>query len=548
MPANQQYNPLDPQPYTPPQLPEVQAPPVPQIAQEPARITETPKAKIGNIAQLLDSGFRGYMAGKADKTARDVMKFKRQNDNLQAASAMASQNLQGMVQSGALTDQQAREIHQGKRPDGMNDEQFNAARQAVGAVDGTWSAMMDFQGQHIGAMGGGAKKGKKKDQGGGADNPLAMLSSNDPAQKMQGAYALRKQMGPSVYFQLGDSKAIQQRKQQTANENESGAIASDLNVRTDRLHKDLADQNALPQSKERDDKIAGIKQQITAMAPDAKEKVPTNPFQGNWEAAIAENGGRPLNAKQAQHVAEISQTEKTPTSKLAGAVEAFVRGNDGKQPTYEQYKKIVKEIDDIDPIKQMREDLAKQRLDDQQQRQVDTLTRQAETDSTHNTDTIHKRMADLNAKTQRLGSQAAQLNLDTPEGKAEYKKEAQQIEKDDYAKKIQIGADLQRKLAEHGIEVDIPVPEPWETSNLGAEGGKPEQAQSLAAEYIKTHTPKPIAVATKKNSASQNSEELPAEAKAKLKKGHKLTFGNGSAWTLDDNGKPVMLSPPTQGQ
>src|ERR1035441_1593392 len=245
MPTPQQYDPTNPHPYTPPQLPEVQAPPVPQIAQEPARITETPKAKIGNIAQLIDSGFRGYMAGKADKTARDVMKFKRQNDNLQAASAMASKIGQSMVQSGALTDQQAREIHQGKRPDGMNDEQFNAARQAVGAVDGTWSAMMDFQGQQIGAMGGGAKKGKKKDQGGGADNPLAMLASNDPAQKMQGAYALRKQMGPSVYFQLGDSKAIQQRKQQTANENESGAIASDLNVRTDRLHKDLADQNAL---------------------------------------------------------------------------------------------------------------------------------------------------------------------------------------------------------------------------------------------------------------------------------------------------------------
>src|ERR1035441_473519 len=116
MPASQQYDPSNPTPYTPPQLPEVQAPPVPQMAQEPARITETPKTGLGNIAQIFDSGLRGYMRGKADKTAKDVMTFKRQSDNLQTASAMASQNLQSMVQSGALTDQQAKEIHQGKRP------------------------------------------------------------------------------------------------------------------------------------------------------------------------------------------------------------------------------------------------------------------------------------------------------------------------------------------------------------------------------------------------------------------------------------------------
>lgn len=242
MPPAQQYDPNNPTPYQAPELPAITPPPQSQSTQEPAQIQRGPMNNLGGFAQLGNSIFKGYMQGKAQKTVTDAIKFKRTDDNLQYASQMAAQNLKGMVDSGELTREQVNQIHQGGKPEGMSDEQFKTAQQAVGAVDATWQSMMAFRGQHIGMNDPGmsGKKKKSKDQNSGdSNNPMAMLASNDPQQKMQGAYLLMQQMGPAVYHQLGDSK-------QNAVRREAADLSAGNELSEQKRQKEVNDLAAIP--------------------------------------------------------------------------------------------------------------------------------------------------------------------------------------------------------------------------------------------------------------------------------------------------------------
>jgi hypothetical protein len=220
MPPAQQYDPNNPTPYQAPELPAITPPPQSQATQEPAQIQRGPMNNLGGFAQLGNSMFKGYMQGKADKTVKDAITFKKQDDNLQTAYNMAAQNLKQMHDSG--TD--------------PNSDEY---KQALSAVQGTWQGLMTFRGQHLPGDEGGGKKGKKSKDGGDQNNPIAMLSSDDPTQKMRGAYAVMMKLGPPVLHQLGDPKQAAQRR-------ETADLAAGNELADQKRQKEVNDLAAIP--------------------------------------------------------------------------------------------------------------------------------------------------------------------------------------------------------------------------------------------------------------------------------------------------------------
>jgi hypothetical protein len=224
MPNQQQYDPANPQPYTAPQLPDVVTPTIQQAESKEQEfapnIQRGPMNRLGGFAELGDNLFRGYMRGRAERTVKDAVKFKKQDDAYQYGYQVSSQNYLS-VTNGGLPPDQLKQVRSGQKPAGMSDDDFKQVQQAVGAVDASYNSLMQFRGQHIPGVDDKSGKKNKKTQKETATDPLQMLTSTDPQQKMQGAYALMLKMGPGVYYQHGDQKAAQQRRDTSSMENQN---------------------------------------------------------------------------------------------------------------------------------------------------------------------------------------------------------------------------------------------------------------------------------------------------------------------------------------
>src|SRR5277367_313421 len=153
----QPYNPLNPTPYQAPVLPD------PTPAQPSPLPTQMPEAngavkKSGAIATVADGILRGFMAGRAQGQAAQVMKLKKKTDDLQNSYNQDAVRLYQLTQAGV----------------DPNSDEYKAAKSSV---DGSWGALMDFYGQHVQPQDDGKKKSKAKQVEGGI---IGALQSKDP--------------------------------------------------------------------------------------------------------------------------------------------------------------------------------------------------------------------------------------------------------------------------------------------------------------------------------------------------------------------------------
>jgi hypothetical protein len=130
---------------------------------------------------------RGYMRGKQEYNAQQVMKNKAKTDNLRNSYNQDAALLYQMAQSGA-------------------DPKSPEYQQAVSAVQGSWGALNDWIGQHVDQDDGKKKKSSKSKSGNQqqqpVQDPLADLKSPDPNTRARALYQLQKKMGPPVLWQV----------------------------------------------------------------------------------------------------------------------------------------------------------------------------------------------------------------------------------------------------------------------------------------------------------------------------------------------------------
>lgn len=173
------YSPTDPTPYEAYQPPEPLPPaPSPTQDQQPEVPNLGAVKTSGAVAYAVNAGLRGFMQGKAHGEAVKAIRLKKQVDDIQGLYNTAAQNLLQLKQSGVA-------------------ENSPEWKQAKSNVDGAWSALMSFYGQHLAPP---EKKRGKAAQAG--HNLLDMFRSQDPAQVSQAWYAIAQKMGPPVYSQI----------------------------------------------------------------------------------------------------------------------------------------------------------------------------------------------------------------------------------------------------------------------------------------------------------------------------------------------------------
>src|ERR1700691_1143727 len=119
----QAYNPTDATPYQAYQPPEPPpAPPPTQLTQQqPYQFTGAPTTHLGAAAGLLDNIFRGYMRGKEEGQAKQVMQMRAKSNNLRNTYTQDASLLYQMAQNGV-------------------DPTSAEYKQAVSAVQGSWGA------------------------------------------------------------------------------------------------------------------------------------------------------------------------------------------------------------------------------------------------------------------------------------------------------------------------------------------------------------------------------------------------------------------------
>ena len=518
MPPAQQYDPNNPTPYQAPDLPQITPPPTPQTAQEPAQLQRGPMTNLGGIAEVLNSGLKGYMQSKADKTLKDYYNFKKQDDNYQSTYNMAAQNLKTLHDSG--TD--------------PNSDQY---KQAVSAVQGAWQGLMTFRGQHmgIGDPGMSGKKKKSKDSQGGGDpnNPIAMLSSNDPQQKLQGAYAMMARLGPPVLMQLGDPKIAAQRKQ-------TAELSAGNELSEQQRQKEVNDLAAIPASQRTPEQQARYTELTTKPV---QPKEPTNAFQGAYQAFVETNKRQPT-PEEVYTMGEKTREGKEPSSPFAAAAQAKEREL-GRPLTEKEVYDVYHNTKEADPFAQQRADIAQQNLNDRQTKYANQI--QSDADKAV---AAHKKSID--ARADELQKEVDNDKIHYTDD--DYKKRIQQIERDDYQGMIRIGTNLATKLRRNGIGATVPMPKPWEKSTLDkgeldkilTQPELPPISEPQGGETL--GVPNNLGGGKPSAGVSTHGQEelgLPPEIAKQLKPGFISNLSDGSRWTMK-NGKPFQVSAGTQ--
>lgn len=109
------------------------------------------------------------------------------------------------------------------------------------------------------------------------------------------------------------------------------------------------------------------------------------------------------------------------------------------------------------PLDDIRQELARQRLDDAKQARVDKLQKDAEAEMTAHKASIQKRI-DALSKQVDLG--------EIDDSSQKYKTQIAQIERDDYAGMGKVANGLATRLKGFGVNITPPAPQPWQQSNL----------------------------------------------------------------------------------
>jgi len=196
------YDPTSPTPYQAPQLPPVQQPaPSPLPPPQTPDFGGTAPSKAGGVASILDNVMRGYMQGRAQARQSQAVALERKTQSSQALYNMAAQNLQQLIESYNVPPEQVQAIlkNPGQKPQGMDDAVYKQLMNANSVVQQAWSNIQQLYGSQVEDQAGGKKgKGKKQNQ----QNPLQMITSQDPQEKVQGLYQLWSKMPPPIYGSL----------------------------------------------------------------------------------------------------------------------------------------------------------------------------------------------------------------------------------------------------------------------------------------------------------------------------------------------------------
>jgi hypothetical protein len=477
MPANpnQPYDPLNQQPYQAPEMPQPTAPADAAASASGAGsslgdskgydFTRPGAGNIshgGAIAGVADNILKGFMNGKAKGEAMKAMQMKRQTDNIQSAYNLSAKNLSDLNQAGI-------------NEKSTDPEQVKQYKDAKAAVDGSWSALMNFYGQHIQPPDSG-KKGK----GAKAKEGLAgMFQSQDPAQVSQAWYQVMQKMGPPVYHQLqAKNGPIPKQAQETA---ANTATAANMRSKTDitaaneeaEAAKDRTTLRTMESTRDAahsDPNVSWTKKNQDDYYRLYDKVNPPKTAKEQWERRVdrfsqlpEEERNKPeqkavWRALQAEGV-EITgkNTEpKVPTSPFQAGMEAFQR-DQGRQPIQAEVMKIYKQTKEADPMGSLRGFLAQSRFDEQKATHVNAVQDRADRAMERASNRTQSEIDKLESK-----EDSNKVEKDS----AEYKSRMAQIEKNEYAAKIAIGKSLQSDLKSLGITVEAPMPQQWESSYM----------------------------------------------------------------------------------
>ena len=239
----QGYDPTSSTPYQAYVPPEPAPPPPPTVAEQTPgyQFTGAPISKAGAIAGVLDNVFRGYMRGKQEAAQKVAMQFKARTDNLHASYEQDAQRLYALAQAG--TD--------------PNSDEY---KKAVQAVNGSWSALNEWQDKVVNGPDGNKTKKKKKTDQGSQDQPqtpqqqqqqlMQDLQSPDPKVKAAAALKLRQTLGPPVLWQVKQFQtpdAIAARQAQSGQVQHAQAVTQAQGV-VDKLGPSVAGFIDTPQS------------------------------------------------------------------------------------------------------------------------------------------------------------------------------------------------------------------------------------------------------------------------------------------------------------
>lgn len=230
----QAYSPTATTPYQAYEAPQPTPPPQPTVAEQTPgyQFNGGQISKVGAVAGVLDNVLRGYMRGKQEYNAQQIMKTKAKTDNLQNAYNQSAATLYSMAQSGV----------------NPNSPEY---KQALSAVQGSWDALQDWVGQHVNDDDGGKKK-KSKSKGGDQkqSDPLMDLRSNDPNVRAKAMFQIQQKMGPPVLWQV---KQFQTPDAQAARKIQSGELfhgqaVTEAQSTIDKLGPSIAEFQNTPQS------------------------------------------------------------------------------------------------------------------------------------------------------------------------------------------------------------------------------------------------------------------------------------------------------------
>lgn len=250
--AFQSYSPTAAQPYQAEAAPEV-APAAPSPIPAQPNQANGAVGTAGAIATVADGILRGFMQGRAQRAAQQVMKQQKLGTDLNNSYNADAQRLYQLHQAGV-------------------DEKAPAYQQAKSAVDGSWEALQQFRGQAIQQQGK-KGKGKKQDQ---QLPPEAVLHNpaSSPQEKSEALFALSQRFGPPVYGQIAVSKSQQQQQAATPQYQASQLQAQNTLTR----EKDVARRNELmskpeaDRSKAENDELALVNERMTPSPKPVAEK------------------------------------------------------------------------------------------------------------------------------------------------------------------------------------------------------------------------------------------------------------------------------------
>jgi hypothetical protein len=180
-------------------------------------------------------------------------------------------------------------------------------------------------------------------------------------------------------------------------------------------------------------------------------------FEGvKGEAAKQTAAARPQTADAQQQVADTRQQladlkANSIDQRIADANKMSLKGEDRK------YYIANGKLKEPSPLDDIRQELARQRLDDAKQARVDNVQKDAEAEMPAHKASIQKRI-DALSKQVDLG--------EIDDSSSKYKTQIAQIERDDYAGMSKVANSLATRLKGFGVNITPPAPQPWQQSNL----------------------------------------------------------------------------------